>query len=367
MSDLRLLVTGRRYGGWKSVRVTRSIQSMVGSFDLEVSDRWAGQDEAWPIGEEDACRVEIASTPTSTDGLVVLDGYIGRRSLAIDANSRTLSYGGRDRAAALVDCSAVLDRWTFRNATILEVARKVAEPFGIEVRVQDGVQLPKPQPKIVVSPGDTPFQVIARAAGSSGILAVSDGAGGVVLTRAGNARCRTPLVQGQNILAASVDYDADDRFARYVVATQVAGTDSASGGATRIRAEATDVGVRRADRVHLIRPESGITIEAARARADWEARIRAARAESVAVTVQGWHQPSGELWPLNAVVPVRARAIGVDGDLLIAEVTHTVSESGQVTHLSLVRPDAFTPEPTAVVASAAATAGGWKELAGGAR
>ena len=72
MSDLRLVVNGKKYGGWKSVRVTRSIESIAGSFELDVSDRWAGQGEIWPIYEEDACRVEI-------DGTTVIDGYVDHR------------------------------------------------------------------------------------------------------------------------------------------------------------------------------------------------------------------------------------------------------------------------------------------------
>jgi prophage tail gpP-like protein len=357
MSDLVLLVGGRRYAGWKSVRVTRSIESLAGSFDLEVSDRWGGQDEPWPIREEDACRVEI-------DGTVVIDGYVDRRSLSISATSRSLSYAGRDRAAALVDSSAILDKWTFRNATVLDVARKVAEPFGVRVSLQAGVVLPKPQRKLVVNPGDSAYDAIRRAAAASGVLAVSDGSGGILLARAGRTRAATSLIEGQNVLAASVDYDASERFSRYVVATQVAGTDQASGPATRIRAEATDQAIQRTDRVLLVQPEAGVTTEYARQRADWEARIRAARAETVTVVVHGWRQARGGLWPLNALVSVRVPAIGVRGDMLIAELEHSISEGGEVTQLRLVRPDAFTPEPEAIVK--VSSGGAWKELERGA-
>ena len=136
MAELRLSVGGRQYGGWKAIQVIRSIETLAGSFDLDVSDRWGGQDVPWPIVEEDECRVEI-------DGVTVIDGYVDRRRLAISADQRSLGYSGRDRAAALVDCSALLDKWTFRNASVLEVARKVAEPFGIQVSLQAGLVLPK--------------------------------------------------------------------------------------------------------------------------------------------------------------------------------------------------------------------------------
>ncbi len=355
MAELRLLVNGRSYGGWKGVRVKRSIESLAGSFDLEASDRWGGQDQPWPIAEEDACRVEL-------DGVVVLDGFVDRRSLTLGEAARL---SGRDRAAALVDNSAILEHWTFRNAGVLELARKVAEPFGVAVSLQPGLALPPPQRKIVVSPGDTPYQVIQRAAAPAGVLVVSDGAGGITITRAGARRAATPLVEGQNVLAASIEYDATERFRTYVVATQVAGTDTAFAGATRIRATAIDEGVRRADRVLMIRPETGMTTELARQRADWEARIRAARAEAVSVVVQGWKQPGGELWPLGGIYHVQIPWIGVDGDLVASELEHALDGGGQTTQIRLVRPDAFAPEPV----KAKVGKGGefWKELAGGAR
>jgi prophage tail gpP-like protein len=362
MSEVLLLVGGRRYGGWKSVRVTRSIESLAGSFALDVSDRWGEQAEPWPIAEEDPCRVEI-------DGVVVIDGHIDKRSLSASASARTLSYSGRDRAAVLVDCSAIVEagsvnkgKWTFTNVNVVELATKIAAPFGIPVSVQAGLGtvLTKDK-KVLVHPGDSCFEVIARAAGAAGILVVSDAAGGIIITRAGTARAAS-LVEGENILTASVEYDASDRFYRYLISSQVPGTDDASGEATRVQAEARDTGVRRTDRVILIRPDKGYNIADSRRRADWEARIRAARAEKVSISVLGWKQPNGKLWPINTLTHVQApRLIGVDGTMLISQVEHSIGDGGQVTQISLVRPDAFTPEPAATVGGT----GAWKELAKG--
>jgi prophage tail gpP-like protein len=360
VADVRLSVNGSLYGGWKRVRITRSIESISGSFELDVSDRWAGQDEPWAIAEEDACTVEI-------DGQVVIDGFVDRRSLSLSGNQRALSYSGRDRAAALVDCSAILDSWTFRKTGILEIARKVAAPFDIEVTVQDGLSLPAPPAKLVINPGDTAFQVIARAAETAELLAVSDGAGGIVLTRAGTGRAAA-LVQGQNVKSASVDYDATERFRSYIVATQFGGSDDTSGADTTARATATDEGVRRTARVLHVRPDGVVSKESARRRGDWEARIRAARAETVTVSVHKWTQPDGELWPINALVSVRIPSIGVDGDMLITQVEYSLGDGdGETTQLRLVRPDAFTPEPRAVVGGTGSSGTRWKELAGGAR
>src|SRR5215510_3723043 len=101
MDNVVLIVNGRRYGGWKSVRITRSIETLAGSFALDVSDRWDGQTDPWPIRNEDACRVEI-------DGEVMIDGYVDVTDINATKDSRTLAYTGKDRAAAIVECSATV-------------------------------------------------------------------------------------------------------------------------------------------------------------------------------------------------------------------------------------------------------------------
>lgn len=353
-SSVHLIVNGLRYSGWKSVRVTRSIESLAGSFALEVSERWGG--ELWPITEEDSCRVEI-------DGTTVIDGYVDKCDISASKDGRELSYAGRDRAAALVDCSALLPKWTYYNVNVAEFAAMVAKPFGVRVSVQPGLVLPT-VPKLVISPGDKGFEAIKRAADVDGVLLVSDGAGGILITRAGTLRA-TPLVEGQNIHLASASNDGTERFRRYVLSTQVAATDEAAGNATRVRAEAFDEGVRRTERVLLIRPDRGQSVAAARRRADWEARIRAARAGMITITVLGWKQPSGELWPVNATTRVRAsRLLGVDGDMVISQADYSIGNGGEMTQLRLVRPDAFTPQP---VKATVGSSGLWAEWKDGAR
>jgi prophage tail gpP-like protein len=362
--DVFLVAAGRRFNGWKSIRVTRTIEGLVGSFALEANDRWDGEVEPWPIVEGDPCRVEI-------DDQIVIDGYIDERDLEGSETSRSLSYSGRDRALDIVDCSLLLDdastkgnKWTYRNIDIEQFVAEVAKQHGISVSVQPGLVLKK-DPSLVAHPGETGFEAIKRAAASAGVLVVSDGVGGILITRTGTSRA-APLIEGDNIKAYKVNYSAVDRFHRYQVTSQPPGTDDASGEATRVQAEATDVDVKRTNRVLVIRPDKGYSTADARKHADWEARIRAARAASVSITVQGWKQPSGALWPVNAIVPVKApRLLGIDGDMLISQVDYTIDDrGGKLAVLRVVRPDAFTPEPQsqAVVSGE----GKWKELAKGA-
>lgn len=362
--DVFLVVNGRRYSGWKSIQVTRTIEGLVGSFSLDVSDRW-GPDDPWPIVEGDACQVLI-------DDEVVISGYIDKRKLRASKDSRVLTYTGRDAAQDLVDCSLLVPdtstnghKWTYRNIDIAQFVTAVASPHGIRVSVQPGLALKK-DPLLVAHPGETGFEAVKRAAGSASVLVVSDGRGGILIT--GPAALGSPLadslVEGVNILEAEIDYDATDRFARYLISSQPPGSDEAFGETVRVQAEATDADVARKNRVLLIRPEKGYDTAGAKRRADWEARIRAAKAATAIVTVQGWRQHGGALWSVNTRTNVSApRMIGVDGVMLISQVEFSIGEGGRTTQLHVVRPDAFTPEPQVAEVSGE---GAWKELAKGA-
>lgn len=356
MADgVQLLVNGKSYGGWKSIRITLTIKSLSGSFDLEASDRWGDQGVPWPIREEDACRVEL-------DGEVVIDGYVGKRSHQITGAQRQLTYSGRDKSGALVDNSAVLKSWTFSSIALDAFARKLCGPFDIPVSVQAGLLLPKRT--YAVHPGDKIHEALQRASAIDGVLFVSDGKGGIVITRSGTQRIPTTLVEGENILGGSAEWDSDDRFSRYIISSQTNGTDYITGKAiTGIHSEASDPGVQRKNRVFYIRPDHGMDAKLAKQRADWEARVRAAKAETVTIIVQGWKQPNGERWPLNKIVTVKApTSLGVEGDMLIGETQFSVGSGGHETQLHLVRPDAFMPEPKAEVKT---SGGAYKELVHG--
>lgn len=370
MSDSRvsILVKGKAYGGWKSARVMRSIESICGSFDLSVSDRFVDQEIPWPILEEDECTVKI-------EGVTVLTGYVDARRVSFGPEESTFEVTGRDRTGDLVDCSVFLPEsgaskkgkkaWQFVGVSPLDLAIKVAKPYGISVTLQAGLSPPAKVKTFAVSPGDSAADVIEKACRLAGLLPVSDGVGGLVLVRAGSNRATTALVQGKNVLSASAEFDSQGRFATYAALAQGPGTDDAFGtAAAHVQAYAEDAGVRRPWRTLVVRPEGAATVAQCELRAQWEAKVRAARGDAVSVNVQGWRQQDGSVWPLNAKVQTDLPAIGIGGEMLITGALHTVDDStGEITQLTIRRPDAFLPDPT--VGSSVAGVAQWKRLKGG--
>lgn len=353
MADVGLEVKGKVYEGWKSVSITSSIESLAGSFELEIADQWHGQAMRWPIFEEDECKLTILDQP-------VITGWVDKRSMSLKGSSLSIKVSGRDRAGALVDCSAVLDKWTFVSTPLFDFVTKLAGPFGITV-IQapgEGPKLP-PREKMVINPGDKVADCIEKAARMAGVLVISNGLGGLLITNSGTVRTSDILEEGVNILDVSTEFDFTKRYARYLVfAKNVSkipkkepdkkGNGAKAARAVRTRAEAFDDEVTRTERVLLINPEEGATKDYAQKRADWEAKTRAAKAEKATVTVHGWAQKDGKLWMPNQLVEVRAPRVGVaEGtDMLITECVYGLSASaGRTTKMTLKRKDAFTPEP----------------------
>lgn len=342
-------VGGKAFTGWTSARVTRGLETLSGSFELGVSDR-----SGWQIAAEDECEVLIGQE-------TILTGYVDAPRFSIGADEHALSVAGKDRAAALVECSAVLKSWDLTGLTLLAVAQLLAQPFGVTVSVQPGLRLPALESKLSVDPGESAHEALEKACRMAGVLAVSDGRGGLLLTRAGTSRVPTALVEGQNLKAGSSSFDATSRYRRYLVSGQRGGTDEDFGlETTAVLGSAEDAGVRREERVLMVRPESAVTRTQARARAQWEATVRAARADQVQVTVAGWTMGNGKVWPINSLVRVTSPGLRVDGDMLITEAAYALDGGGTTTQLQLRRPDAFRPEPVVP------QAGRWKELQGGA-
>ncbi len=386
MSNLALIVNAAVYAGWLEASVTRRLETLAGNFSVSVSERWNGQRNPWPIRVEDECTVQL-------DEDVVLTGYVDVARRTLDATEHTVQIEGRDRAAVLVDCTpSIFQPMEFTNRGVLEFCQQLADPFGITVYLQDGIsdaaisttptsagpqkaagkkasgigtagasttatKVGSPKAKLVIEPGQTAFALMERACRQVGLLAVSDGVGNVILTRASSQRCATALVYGQNILSARLELDGSQRFAKYIVWGQApvladsGGEDdynpALAASVTSTPDHGIDAGVLRTERQLVVAAEVEMTAAFANLRADWEAKVRAGRATQLEIEVQGWRQGDGSLWPINALVQVSHPPLGIEDEMLIVGATYSQSASaGTRTRLSVTRKDALLPEPT---------------------
>jgi prophage tail gpP-like protein len=345
MDDLELLVNGTIYGGWTSVGVTRAVDAASGAFTVTLTERWEGMDgmaaqvEPWPIVPGDECEVRVGGVP-------IIKGYVDIFRPSFSATDHTINIQGRDKTSDLIDCSAVHSPDEWKNIDLLAFAKIIAQPFGISVTAD--VDVGEKFQTIKLQQGETAFEAIERYARQRKLLATPDGAGGLLLTRAGSKRASKPLIQGENIKEASGSIDNSQRFSKYIIKSQAGFSETTTGeGEAHIEGTVTDSDIKRY-RPMLIVAEAGDTTSSAKERATWEANTRIGKSASASITVVGWRQgiTTGDLWLPNMLVNVKSDWLRMNGQMLIRQVTFTKDDqSGTLAKLDIVSPQAFAAEP----------------------
>lgn len=334
MPDVVLSVNGTDYAGWKGISVGRGLESLSGSFSLSVSERWTAEFTPPPIAPEDTCQVFL-------HGIPVITGYVDTASPGFSPDDLSFEVSGRDKTCDLVDCSAIVDSFEFKNLTVADMARALCDPFGIRVVVETAVG--DAFKRHSVQPGETAWDCLERAALQRGILCTTNGRGDLVLATPGSKRASDRLVQGKNLINAKVIRDHRNRYSRYLVNGQ---EPSWYVGETEpnpaITGKAEDKNVKRY-RPLLINAEMNCDCQTAQQRAENEATIRAGRATALSVLVQDWKQSNDELWEHNMTVTVTAPRLQIHDVVFITDsLMHGIDDrNGTITQMTLLRPDAF--------------------------
>jgi prophage tail gpP-like protein len=361
---LTLRVGGQIYGGWMAVNIRTGIQQLAGSYEIGITERWPEQHTDWAIPPGEFCEVLIGDD-------TVICGYVDSVSTSYDAGSHEIKVTGRDRAGDLVDCSA--PSRAFSGLTFTQIAEILCKPH--EIAVYDETALgkkltvkqkksgkkgsppKKPRvggkvPKQASQNGESVFRTLDKLARQEGVLLVSDGEGGILVTRAGlGGECETHLEFGVNILRASYEESFVELYSEITVKGQASaagakkyGVSQASPKGKVSRAIVAKSGHSQIDRYRplIIVAESQAGAKRCQQRAEWEASNREAKSRKVTVTVQGWREkPEGDLWAINRMVRVRCPWMRMDEWWLIAGVTYRLDDGGTVSELQLVDERAF--------------------------
>ena len=331
--DVTLTIGKAAYGGWESVDINRSIETISGSCSLSVSERWPGQQVVAQVRPGASCKVTLG-------GDTVITGYVDEVLPEYDKSSHEVRITIRDAMGDLVDCSAKYIAGQRFNADVVGLITTICQPFGIKVR-SDITGL-KPIPEFVIHPGQTAFEAIQQLCSYAALLPISDGKGTLVLTRGGMGGAQAALGLGKNILKAGGHYSSKDRYSTYTVLGQANGSgdidpDTAIGG----KGVATDAGVTRYRPLVIIADFMAVGDGAYQQRALWEATVRAGRAYSASLTVTDWRDDAGAIWQPNALVRLDDDFLALHDTLLISGVRYSRSLSGSTTTLSVTRRQAF--------------------------
>lgn len=368
---VRLVVSGRTYEGWKSVRISPAIERQARDFELSITRTWPGQVEAVArVKAGDVCQVFIGPD-------LVLTGYVDATPIRYDGSSYTVSVRGRSKTADLVDCcpvqgsaaaagasKAVSDTWAgikglaplktgrvvsspassagpqWRGLKIESIAAALAKPYGVRVVTErdTGAAIPDHQ----IQQGETVYESIARMLLLRQLLSTDNENGDLVIIEPGSqGRAATALEVGKNIRAGAADLDYRGVFSAYVCKGQRSGSDDEFGAAVAEQsATADDARIGRL-RVLVIRQSGQADAGTCADRVAYEKAFRAAKALHTRYTVAGWRQDDGQLWRPNQLVRVVDPLIGHNTDMLVAEVSWILDEQGQRTEMVVGPPDGY--------------------------
>jgi len=340
-------MNGRIYGGWKEIRVLRSLEQGADIFDLALTDRWG--DDRLPVPIR-------AGTPGELwlgDERIVT-GYVDDAMPDYDDQTHTVRVEGRSKAGDLVDCSLAPEKgkplqWSGR--TLLQIAKDLAWRFGIEVsaEVDEGAAFTR----VAMEPGQTVWEFLERLARIRGVRIVSRPDGGLLITRAGTASYQTALVLGQNILRASGQFSSREQFSDYIVQGQVTGGSktwdaTSAEGSAHVSSQVSNAYVGRYRPTVVVLDETDGIADAKR-RAEWQRNVAWGRGQGVVYTVSGWTAGTEGLWHPNRLVRVEDAFMGINGDRLIMSVQFLLDGRGQRTELRVMPREAAEliplPEP----------------------
>ena len=367
-----LRIDGVLYDQWISAEVSRDLKDFSGSFSFTFRDRYrsakalqyASRGAPYKLRPGPAVEILI-------NGQVVLKGWIDKASPDIGDREASVTISGRDKAGDLIDSAAMTDGPAeFKNVKLEDAARRIATPYGLTVRSE--IDTGNPFERYSLALAETAFSAIEKGARSRHALILSDGVGGIVITRTGKTRAPADLKLPGNVLRSSATFSHENRHSETIVRGQgekagkkrgsanlnvtaeplapddrVAGDGSATdrerkGTAATGRAKDSEI-TRHRPVVHLARSKADNL--SASDEADWRMRTARAESEEVTHTVRGF-DVGGKLWQVNQMAAVSDAYLDIERDMLISKVAYREDDAGRLTELSIISPEAFDKGPT---------------------
>lgn len=345
MTDELILKVGNRLiQGWDSVRVTRGIERLPSDFDLSLMDYYPGSDDKQLVKRGESCQVMLGND-------LVMTGYIDRWNPSISKARHEIRATGRSKCQDLVDCSAEWPNNVISQANALQIAQRLATPYGISVAsdVTDMTTVPQ----FTLNWGESSQEVIDRICRWAALLYFDTPDGNLLLTRVGTRKAASGVELGKNIEYASFTDAMDERFSDYIgvsmsmTPVQEVSPNAGYDAVTLARAKDPEAAAMRY-RNRIIIVESTMNAHGlAQNCIDWEMNRRYGRSKQLQVTADSWRDSAGKLWEPNTLIPISIPTFGLHDELwLLSEVTFMRDgNAGTTAGMVLMPPSAFAVQP----------------------
>lgn len=345
MNDLTIRL-GNRELTVESARVIRTMDT--GSDGCTFTIPWQlGED---PKLDELILPRSFANFETEINGERLITGRIYSRTPSLTVDRSELTCECYSFTKDLVDSNSE-PPYEFIDISLLDIAKKLSEPFSINVGIDNADEANELFTKQqAIGPTETIFSFLSKLAFQRGILISSTTTGDLLFQKANTVQkpvasitegdfLQGPVETGQTF---SATFDDSGIFATYKVNLE---SSSSFTGTSPTQATATDSSVLTPRlKTITVADETGGGLQKT---ADWSKNQSLAKSLTIPFAVTSWTTPTGELWRENTIVTVTSPTIFLPNgfNFLIRSVEYILDNSGETAVLNLVPPQLYTREP----------------------
>ena len=332
-----LRIDNLEWSAWSDLSITLGIERCARSASLTLSAKDPRRQRLIRIVPGLPCEVRIGDDAGAD---LVITGYTDDDTIN-PRNGTKFTIGVRSRTEDIVDCTVEHKPGIFRKRKLERIAAELCDVYHVPVLcdVDTGPVIPL----FVAKRTEKVFDALDRLSQERGLLYVDDGAGNLHITSV------DPDGEVVRIIQRGRDYEelgrtrsAKERYQTYRCLGQ--STSEIDAGGT-----ATDAWMQR-NRVLTFKMDKAATAKECKARAEWEATVRAGKSVQYPITVPGWRidpgDPDSRLWRPNILVRLIDPVWEIDAVLLVAQVQFSKSVGGGTrTTLTLGSPYGYRTKP----------------------
>lgn len=339
--DLTLEVNGKALTGWERVSVTRSMEQLPNTFDIVASENSPVAKDAVGVKEGSPCKIKLGSD-------LVITGYVDTVVSAFGPGGHVVQLVGRGKCADLVDCCAEWKSCQISGTSALDVATKLAAPYGITVTAPAGAGPSIPQFNINLS--DRVSDILELITRHAALVYYEGTDGNLILNEVAADDAGSGFEEGKNVQSARVLRSVAERYSDYkcsLLSLDTSGLFEYSDGLFFWQEKDPNVARHR----QLVIIAEGVTGDAyqefMKRRLLWEANRRAGRSRQVSVTVDSWRDGKGKLWTPNSLAKVSLPTLKFTGAVYcISTVTYGFELGrGRTAQVTLMPRETFLPAP----------------------
>ena len=333
-----LVLNGKTYTDWTSVRVETRVSQPFPIFQFECSEetpvpiKWV----ALQFAPGDAVQVYLG-------GVLAVVGYIRERHVAYDATKHAIRLMGTGDAADLVESVVPLEvtEQNHDNKNWLQLSRDISAHLGIKIKTHGAADL-MPFKSVGIQPGETIMNVIERYAKLRNIVIGSNFDGGLLGIGEHIDTILGSLEEGIHILRANAVIRDTHLFEKEWAIDGSCGGSGGSGGAAERSLRAVRPGSSTRPREMGVVTEVSDGQHGVDRRADMEVVFTEGSEIEANITVQGWFKDNNQseaLWRANESYLVDSPSLMMNKERLgCSACVYEQSEGGTTTTLTMVNP-----------------------------